>query len=175
MFDPTVFDNLKTVLEGAVYDLDLEGVILVTNRNDLVDLAHFSRTYQITFQLREYGAKSVQGSVKLETKLEHIAGELLQEKQWKPGCAIEIGFTLPIRNVETNCVKIQEKLEQIWGYNRIIRQKLSQQFSNEPNGFENQITIHFDRLIDEDNVEDLQEMIPYVIESLQSLQRFYGM
>lgn len=54
MFDPTVFDNLKTVLEGAVYDLDLEGVILVINRNDLVDLAHFSRTYKITFQLQEY-------------------------------------------------------------------------------------------------------------------------
>ena len=50
MFDPTIFDNLKVVAEGAVYDLDLQGEILITNRIDQVDLATLSRYYAITFR-----------------------------------------------------------------------------------------------------------------------------
>ncbi len=34
MFDPTAFDNLKVIVEGAVYDFDLHGDILVTDRKD---------------------------------------------------------------------------------------------------------------------------------------------
>ena len=32
MFDPTIYDNIKVVLEGAVYDLDLEGKIIITTK-----------------------------------------------------------------------------------------------------------------------------------------------
>ncbi|QNG61538.1 hypothetical protein H4O14_08705 [Bacillus sp. PAMC26568] len=38
MFDPTAFDNLKVVLEGEIYDADLEGIIEVIKRKDIVDL-----------------------------------------------------------------------------------------------------------------------------------------
>ncbi|RAK18907.1 hypothetical protein B0I26_10882 [Anoxybacillus vitaminiphilus] len=175
MFDPTVFDNLKTVLEGAVYDLDLEGVILVINRNDLVDLAHFSRTYKITFQLREYHAAGVTCTIALQTKLEHIAGELLGQNYLKPGCILEIAFHMPVKQSETTCFHIKEALANIWGSNRIIRQTLTHEYQGERKEYDNQITIEFDRLIDEGNVDDLQAMIPYVIESLRQLQPFYGM
>ncbi|MDF0725751.1 hypothetical protein PY093_03360 [Cytobacillus sp. S13-E01] len=40
MFDPTIFDNLKVVIEGEVYDLDLTGDFLVTNRSDSIDIAN---------------------------------------------------------------------------------------------------------------------------------------
>ncbi|UOK56770.1 hypothetical protein MGI18_18515 [Bacillus sp. OVS6] len=53
MFDPTAFDNLKVVLEGAIYDADLGGFITVIGRKDLVDLAAMSRCYQNTFQLKK--------------------------------------------------------------------------------------------------------------------------
>lgn len=36
MFDPTAFDNLKVIVEGAVYDFDLHGDILVTDRKDMI-------------------------------------------------------------------------------------------------------------------------------------------
>ena len=39
MFDPTAYDNLKVILEGAVYDLDLSGELKIIERNDIVDLA----------------------------------------------------------------------------------------------------------------------------------------
>lgn len=47
MFDPTAFDNLKVIVEGAVYDFDLHGDILVTDRKDMMDLASLSRIYHI--------------------------------------------------------------------------------------------------------------------------------
>jgi hypothetical protein len=53
LFDPTVYDNLKVVLEGAVYDLDLAGSILVTGREDWVNLADLSRTYKLTFVMAD--------------------------------------------------------------------------------------------------------------------------
>lgn len=53
MFDPTAFDNLKVIVEGAVYDFDLHGDILVTDRKDMMDLASLSRIYHISFQLTE--------------------------------------------------------------------------------------------------------------------------
>lgn len=49
MFDPTAFDNLKVIVEGAVYDFDLHGDILVTDRKDMMDLASLSRIYHISF------------------------------------------------------------------------------------------------------------------------------
>jgi hypothetical protein len=39
MFDPTAFDNMKVVLEGALYDLDIMGEIIITDRNDLFNTA----------------------------------------------------------------------------------------------------------------------------------------
>ena len=44
MFDPTVFDNLKVAVENEFYDLDnLDRIIDITNRRDLLDMAVMSR------------------------------------------------------------------------------------------------------------------------------------
>lgn len=50
MFDPTIYENVKVVLEGELYDRDLDGEITITNRSDLVDLATLSRTYVVAFE-----------------------------------------------------------------------------------------------------------------------------
>lgn len=44
---PTVFDNLKTVLEGSIYDFEIQGVLEVVSRDDLVDLANLTRTFRL--------------------------------------------------------------------------------------------------------------------------------
>jgi len=172
MFDPTVFDNLKTVLEGAVYDLDLSGEIYVTSREDLVDLARFSRTYKIAFRLRELGEAGGEAIISLKTELKHVAGELIEETPWKPGCAIEVAFILTMEKPEEVCGEIQKRLENIWGENRSIRQTLSRSFPPEQRLAENRITVQFNRFIDESNVSDLHEMIPFIILSLRELDQF---
>ena len=173
MFDPTVFDNLKTVLEGAVYDLDLAGEIIVIDRHDMVDLAHFSRAYTITFCLSSDHKQNISCTIRLEMDLEQIAQELLQ-RAVRPGCKLMITFSLPIRRYAT-CPLIESTLLRIWGENRIIRQTLSHDFRSEESTYNNEITIEFGRLIYEDNVDDLQEMIPYMLDSLEQLQPFYKM
>jgi hypothetical protein len=170
MFDPTAFDNLKTVLEGAVYDLDLEGEIVVIDRHDLVDLAHFSRTYTITFRLASAHTPYVSCTIRLEMDLEQIAKELLRQAI-RPGCTLSITFSLPIRQTAA-CSHIERVLRRVWGEERIIRQTLSHEFPHETLSYRNEATIEFGRLIYEDNVSDLQEMIPYMITSLEQLSEF---
>jgi hypothetical protein len=172
MFDPTAFDNLKTVLEGAVYDLDLEGDIVVIDRRDLVDLAHFSRMYTISFRLPSTPPPPVSCMIRLEMSLEQIANELLQ-RSVRPGCRLTVSFFLPIRQLET-CSFIESALRRIWGDKRMIRQTLSHEFPHETPGYRNEVTIEFGRLIYEDNVADLQAMIPYMTASLEQLQKFSG-
>jgi hypothetical protein len=172
MFDPTAFDNLKTVLEGAVYDLDLEGEIVVIDRHDLVDLAHFSRTYTITFRLASDHTPYVSCTIRLEMDLEQIAKELLRQAV-RPGCTLTITFSLPIRQTAA-CSHIESALRRVWGEERIIRQTLSHEFPHETRSYRNEATIEFGRLIYEENVADLQAMIPYMITSLEQLQKFSG-
>ena len=50
MFDPTIFDNMKVILEGYVYDLDFAGKIVVTGRMDRIEMSTMSRTYGIRFK-----------------------------------------------------------------------------------------------------------------------------
>lgn len=167
MFDPTAFDNLKTVIEGAIYDLDLDGTIVVTDRRDWIDLAHFSRTYHITFRMRECEETSASCTVTLEMSLEQIAQELLQ-KATDAGCVLTITFFMPIGPSESVCPLIEETLRGIWGENRIIQQTLRRDYKS--NNYHNEIRVQFGRLIREENVDDLLEMVPYMLQSLQELQ-----
>ncbi|MDQ7864216.1 hypothetical protein RCO48_33385 [Peribacillus frigoritolerans] len=44
---------MKVVLEGAVYDRDFIGDILVINRDDIVNLSTMSRSYKIEMELKK--------------------------------------------------------------------------------------------------------------------------
>lgn len=162
--DPTAFDNLKTVLEGAIYDLDLDGTVVVTDRHDWLDLAHFSRTYRLTFRLP--GEMDVVCTVTLEMHLEQIARELLQQAT-DAGCVLTITFLMPIKSNESVCPLIEETMRSIWGKTRLIRQVLRRDYNS--GHYENEITVQFGRLIREENVDDLLEMVPYMLESLRKL------
>ncbi|MCT8136945.1 hypothetical protein H1D32_03750 [Anaerobacillus sp. CMMVII] len=81
MFDPTIFDNLKVVVEGEIYDLDLGGEISILNREDFVDLATMSRHFSITFQSVTSTAKQCTATIKLEADSADLYGEILE----KPG------------------------------------------------------------------------------------------
>ncbi|MGZ4162287.1 MAG: hypothetical protein ACXVNF_16040, partial [Neobacillus sp.] len=51
VFDPTAFDNMKVVIEGALYDMDIIGEIIITDRNDIMNMAKLSRRFDICFTL----------------------------------------------------------------------------------------------------------------------------
>lgn len=110
MFDPTAFDNLKTVLEGMIYDDDLHGEVRVTNREDLLNLAKMNRLFRISFHLPE--RKNVNASIILEMTTEQIYQELI-EKIDIPRCRYNIQFLVlssHLFHVQTH----YELLKNVW-------------------------------------------------------------
>lgn len=102
MFHPLVFDNIRVVLEGAVYDRDFDGAITITNRSDVMDMATFQRLFQIDFKLAEYAEndQSVRAQMQLRTSLGDIAAEQLETPLVEHiGCTICIHFYMQLENV----------------------------------------------------------------------------
>lgn len=164
MFDPTVFDNLKVVVEGAVYDLDLDGELQVVNRRDLVDLANMSRLFSMDIAV----SAEMLGRLELSSDLDNISGELLKRLD-RPGCSVTVSFFQEFKR----CSMIKEKLEQwkkeiqgIWGESWEI--ELSSTETLDPDQpLKLSATIRFDRLFYEDNIDDLEELLPYMMSTLR--------
>ncbi|MFT4414132.1 hypothetical protein ACLM5H_09750 [Fredinandcohnia humi] len=167
MFDPTVFDNLKVVIEGALYDLDLDGDLTITDRKDELELATMARHYRITFTRKDYHADRINAYIDLTFDLYNLATELQSMSDRRPGCKLEIGFIVDIKTLDV-CSTIPIILEKIWGETRTIQQEISFDY-NANNKYTNNIKIIFNRLLYEDNVDDLLEMLEYLLVSLQQI------
>ncbi len=168
MFDPTIYENLKVVTEGAVYDLDLSSKILVTNRTDRVELSSMSRYYAIRFELRNL--RNISAEICLIADVSDLASEILDREDQACGCRLEIRIHTLVHNMAEECTTIQRKLKTIWGNEHHVVQKISFLFHEmEPPKYHSEITIHFQRKIGENQIEDIPNLIEYVMQSLESL------
>lgn len=169
MFDPTAFDNMKVVIEGALYDLDISGEIVITDRNDSINMAKMSRRFDMTFRLPE---KKVKATIELKSGLVNLAAELLPsiQSEEQAGCMLSLKFIAAKENeLDIDYTAIKALLTDIWGPTRIINQSvLYDPLSIDP-AHSLIITIEFDRLIHEDQIEDLVEMTEFIITTLKRL------
>lgn len=170
MFDPTVFDNLKVVIEGEIYDLDLSGAIQVIDRKDIVDLAKMSRSYEISFRNTEHNTVLIGATFKMHSDLGSLSGELLNNTSTILGCTVEVLFTMTIENPEVQCKQIEQELVGIWGSERGITQQISYIYGNS-SVIVNTITISFNRKVNEEHMDDLVELVSYILSTLNSLNR----
>jgi hypothetical protein len=166
LFDPTIFDNLKVVIEGAVYDQDLEGKWKVIDRSDLVDLATMSREYSIQFQL----SKSSQSSCRwiLSSTANQLVNELTgQENRAFLGCSTEVEFTISITRERVE--RVYEIISTIWGERKL----LSKMIEPYPKGNDSKliVSIEFNRVIYEEDVDDLLTMLSYMERTLKELHQ----
>lgn len=174
VFDPTAFDNMKVVLEGAVYDRDLIGDILVIARDDIVNLSTLARNYMIKVERRNMEKSvDVTGGFELIASLENLSSELLQSNinEVYSGCSVNIFLSIP-RNL--GC-KIDEiitmELEKIWGSERIISLTTAETKSKkEKSTSTSTYKISFGRLIKEEQMDDFEDMVEYLIQSLQIVE-----
>lgn len=180
MFHPTVFDNIKVVLEGAVYDCDFEGAITVTDRSDIIDLATFHRLFQIEFKLAGEGERAVTAQMQLRTTLADIASEQLEQSLTERiGCTVCIQFQLSVDDVVADAGKITTALNEIWGHRPHITQYIGARLDEHrlvwpPERFDNQVTLDFHRKIDEGNIEDMRRLVEHCIGSLYILKDLQG-
>ncbi|TKC19623.1 hypothetical protein [Robertmurraya kyonggiensis] len=172
MFDPTAFENMKVVMEGALYDRDIGGEIAITDRNDLMNLAKLSRVYEVTFT--ESANSAVQCTLILQANLENLAAELLPSNQegQSAGAHLTILFKMRHENRQELHEEIEEELTRIWGSDRSIKQKVSFNPMEKSNEIMKEITIEFNRLILEDQIDDLFMMVDYILDSVKKLKQF---
>lgn len=171
MFDPTAFENMKVVMEGALYDLDISGDIVITDRNDLINMAKMSRSYELTFELAEGNGRGISAKISMKSQLGNLAAELLPDFLPKnlAGCEIILQFLIRDTEMNEDFKAIEKTLQAIWGSERKISQVV-QYNPLTPN--KNQvyfITVEFDRIIHEEQIDDLVEMIEFMITTLKRL------
>jgi hypothetical protein len=173
MFDPTIYENMKVVIEGAVYDLDLAGEILVTNRSDRVELSTMSRFYSIQFKL--LGLGDVIAELSLAAATEDLASEILERTTLTPGCTMQIGFQLQIKDVEEDCSAIQHILFDIWGNSCTLSQKLSFIYGkNHHANYLNEVDLDFGRKFGEGLIEDIPSMLEHIVLTMERLNEMGG-
>jgi hypothetical protein len=167
MFDPTIFENIKVVMEGAVYDLDLQDRLEVTGRTDRVELSTMSRVYALRIKLPK--TEKVSAVISLKADTEDLAGEILQLDHVSPGCALEINFHMPIVHISEECREIETKLMNIWGHDQRIVQTLSFEYCDQPDVYRNLISLPFIQKIGEEHIEDIPRLLDHVLLSLEQL------
>ncbi|MCW9129879.1 hypothetical protein OF830_02655 [Bacillus paramycoides] len=172
MFDPTAFENLKVIVEGAVYDFDLHGDILVTDRKDVMDLASLSRMYSISFQLTETFKTMVEATFSLSVDAKNLSGEILEVPQFIPGCEMKLEFSFEMEHPEIGCKEIENLLHSIWGKERMITQKISYEYNKQAISYHNKVEVLFQKAITEDHVDDLIAVISHMIETVRTIQHF---
>lgn len=169
MFDPTIFDNIKVVLEGQIYEYDLNEKIVISNRQDLIDLALMNRRFLIQFGLKN-DIKDIKAEIQLSASTEDLACEILEvDNQEMNGCTLKIIYYINISNFSL-CNEIKLILRKIWGERPSIEQKVIYKITDdENNNILNETTLLFNRKINEKNIADIEEIIIFSIESLGAL------
>ncbi|MCP3738865.1 hypothetical protein [Rossellomorea sp. BNER] len=156
MFDPTAFDNLKVVLEGAVYDLELNGDLKIVNRKDLVDLASLSRTYSIYFHSCLH--MDVHAKMELSAGLEELSGELLLKKKER-GASIQISYEGKLTKTH------YEYLLASWGAREV---EWLEVYSNRK-PLVCKAIVHFDRFITEEMIDELPALVRHLLQTLDEI------
>lgn len=168
MFDPTIFENLKVALENHIYDLDnINGQIEVTNRKDLLDMAMMSR--ELTLEFRRMTQSKVSAEVILKASLKDLAAEILEDSKVEPGCVLIICFNKVVINVASECKQIETIIQRIWSSNPT--QTLSFHYKEGSDLYVNRIEIDFNRLINEEQIKDIPELVDHVLQTLLALEQ----
>ncbi len=169
MFDPTIYENLKVVVEGEIYDHDLNGEIMITDRQDLVNLAKMSRQYSVSFKVSD-DIDTFEAAILLEAQPEDLYGEILENDPKDNGCQLTLNIHGPINDTKDTPAKIQARLEKKWAHRPQIHQEIHFTWGeNSTNHYFTKISLSFDRKINEDHIGDLSEIVTLLTESLHLL------
>jgi WD40 repeat protein len=166
LFDPTIFDNLKVVIEGAIYDKDFEGAWTVIGRRDNIDLATMSREFLIHFQLNSKSKSSC--TWHLSSTVEQLASELTgEENQSLLGCSTRIEFTVTFSPRKKQLESVYNTISNIWRERELV----STVIDSYPKETHSKmiVSVEFNRIIYEEDIDDLLTMLTYMERTLNEL------
>ncbi|MEC0167823.1 hypothetical protein [Paenibacillus graminis] len=172
MFHPTVFDNIKIAFENQIYDYDnLDGILTVTDRADLLNLALMSREFSLSFKLA--GSRNVTSQVVLLSSVKELGDEILETPGSDPGCVLVLRFYMEIQNVNGQCAAAQQILNSVWGPDFQPVQSLSYRYGQEGDTYNNCIELKFNRQITEEQMEDIPNLLKFLLQSAEELEDIY--
>jgi hypothetical protein len=171
MFDPTIYDNLKVVFEGAMYDLDIDGSIEIIGRTDRIELSSMSRSFGMKAVRRQGGG--VTGSFMLTAGLSDLAAELLAQAGKQPGCGLELTFIFPVSVMEKDCAKAADRMNSIWGDGVSISQNVTMAYGEQPVKLVNHLTVQFERKLDERQIDDISSLLEHFLLSMEQLEAIF--
>ncbi|KSU85541.1 hypothetical protein GA0061096_1808 [Fictibacillus enclensis] len=163
MFDPTIYENLKVILEGMAYDLDFEGVLKVTGRKDLVDLASMSRTYSLEVLLSGKKEKDVRAKIGLKAGLEDLADEIMERETERTGCIFSVTFYTTVQDIDAECSRIGEAMRRLWKTDGEVTQTLSYIYGLPRGCYQNQIDVVIHLKLHEENSEQLEDYVNRIL------------
>lgn len=170
MFHPTVFDNIKIAFENQLYDYDnLDGILIITDRTDLLNLALMSREFTLSFKLTD-GFK-ITSEVVLLSSVKELSDEILETPGSDPGCSLELRFYMEVEDVDTECPAIERILSSIWGPELKPVQTLSFSYGAEGSTYHNCVQLEFNRQITEEQMEDIPDLLKHLLQSAKQLER----
>jgi hypothetical protein len=167
MFDPTIFDNLKVVFEGAVYDMDLGDVVQIVDRLDRIELSSMSRSFGMTMKRRQGGL--AEGSFRLKATVADLSAELLSAPRKKPGCSLELSFEFRINHLERDCAYAAAQIEEIWGKDLQMSQLVMMEFGQQPLQMKSKLVLRFPDKLDESHIDDIPNLLDHMLLSLERL------
>ncbi|MET3728056.1 MAG: hypothetical protein ACQET8_15130 [Bacillota bacterium] len=174
MYHPSVYDNLKVVLEGAVYDLDFSGEIEIINRKDLMDQAIIERNYSIDFVVSAIG-EAMKGTITLTSNLEDLAMEKLNDNPEGAGSKLSCVIETPVYEIETDCKQLQSILKK-WGSGDLkgdIQQKLTYIYGQPRHVFTNTISIQLQKPVSEEEPERISSVLEELIASIKEMNEYF--
>lgn len=174
MFHPTVFDNIKVALENQLYDYDnLDELLVITDRSDLLDLALMSREFSLTFKLT--GGSHVTAGIVLRSTVKELSDEILETPGGLPGCTLTLRFEMEINDVKVQCPAVEEILTKIWGTELRPVQSLRFRYGEDNPNYNNCVELQFRRQLTEDQMEDLPELLNYLLQSTEELEQLFNL
>ncbi|GHH98264.1 hypothetical protein [Neobacillus kokaensis] len=176
MFDPAAFDNMKVVIEGALYDKDLDGEIAITDRNDIFNIAKMSRMFNIYFSFPEIAEGILSAKIELEARFDNLAAELLSGSvsEKLAGCYVTLQFFIEHEDEINQYQAVQKIFSGVWGELRKITQTIEYNPLAKPQKVKNVVTIDFERLIREEQMDDLVEMTEFMLTTLIDLKTYFS-
>jgi len=172
MFDPTAFDNLKVVLEGIVYDMDLNGMIQILDRNDFVNIAKMERTYNISFSLNDVSQhKTITVCLQLHFSFEDHYDEFVSKKD-PFGCTYTTIYQIPGNLNDITDKRVRNLLS---GHYHHIKTKKILMEKNEENEMFTELIVN--DFIGETEVEKLRDSVQkslFVLNELTNLTQSMG-
>lgn len=156
MFDPTAFDNMKVIVEGILYDKDLDGDYLIIDRDDFMNLSKMNREFSITYKKNSVKS-NVSCKFTLATTAKDLYAELIASSE-DVGCYIEQTFFFN-KEIETEILQrslmlLQNHTKQQFNVFHNIKQSFF-----DKNKTETSLIIKFSKKITEDEFDQLEELI----------------